>query len=266
VILGYDWEGHGHLGHPAMDIQAPYIEQVQRAYRCGIDTHCELYTHHLLFDFQENRMPGAAIHEGLWLYEPAVSVEAYQSYFSHILSAGERLGFRFTGLTWPGCGCEACKNRYQELEEAGVDDPNPRVWQALLNLAKAGLFRGRTVPCFFGGELEVAEAHLMAGDETFGVFTLPPNAGDRFGLWLNDPQYVDADYYITADGQSGRIVELVRGQARYCLFFAHWQGLNPANGVGWEAFTQVIRRVQRYLRDEIEWMRPSEFTDSLLKA
>lgn len=264
VILGYAWEVHGRLSLPLNDQQEAYIEQVQRAYACGIDTHCELYTHHGLFDFQANRMPSGAIHEGLWMYEPEVTVKEYEDYFAHILAEGDRLGFRFTGLTWPGCDCNACSRRYQELREQGVYDPNPHVWQALLNLAKAGRFRGRTVPCFFGGELEDAKADLMAREEVCGVFMLPPNAGDHFGVWLNDPLYVDPDYYITADGESGRIVELVRAQAPYCLFYAHWQGLNPENGVGWQAFTQVIRRVQRYLRDEVVWMRPSQYTNNLL--
>jgi hypothetical protein len=145
-----------------------------------------------------------------------------------------------------------------------VHDPNPGVWQALLSLARAGRFRSRTVPCFFGGEVPVAAAQVTASAGGCGVFTLPPNAGDHFGTWLNDPQYVSADYYITADGQAGRLVDLVRAHLPYALFYTHWQGLNPANGVGWAAFTQVIRRVQKHLRDEVAWMRPSEYTDGLM--
>jgi hypothetical protein len=261
VILGYDWNGHGHLNRPATEAHSAYFEQVQRAFACGIDSHCELYTHSGRFDFEGNRIPEGAIHEGLWLYEPAVS-EA--DYFSHILAEGERLGIRLTGLTWPGCGCPACSRRYRELHEAGIHDPNPGVWKALLNLASAGRFRCRTVPCFFGGEVPAAEAHLMASAGGCGVFTLPPNAGDHFGTWLNERQYVSADYYITADGQAGCIVELVQAQVPYGLFYTHWQGLNPANGVGWGAFTQVIRRVQKYLRDQVVWMRPSDYTDGLM--
>jgi len=86
---------------------------------------------------------------------------------------------------------------------------------------------------------------------------------DRFGYWLNSPEYVDADYYISADGQSGRIVDFARAQAPYCMFYSHWQGLNPVNGVGWKAFTQVVRRVQKHLHEEVIWMRPSEYTDLL---
>jgi len=266
VILGYDWNGLEGRRLPASDSPEAYIAQVQRAYDCGIDSHCELYTHHGLFNFRENQLLEGAIHEGLWMYEPAVSVGDYESYFSSILSEGEQLGIRFTGLTWPGCGCDACTRRYQALREEGVADPNPNVWQALLNLAKAGRFRGHTVPCFFGGELEVAEATLMAMAGGYGVFILPPNAGDRFGIWRNDPAYVDADYYISADGQAGRVVDLVRAQSPYCLFYTHWQGLNPAYGVGWAAFTQVVHRIRRYLNDQVVWMRPSGYTDTLLKA
>ena len=263
VILGYDWEGQGCLGHPSGDPMEAYIDQVQRAFACGIEAHCELYTHHGLFDFESHCMPEDAIHEGLWLYEPAVTVDEYEAYFAHILDEADRLGFHYTGITWPGCGCEACTRRYQELHDAGVTDPNPNFWQALLNLVQAWRFRGNTVPCFFGGELEEAEPHLRASEGLYGVYTLPPNVGDRFGIWENDLQYVNADYYITEDGRSGRIVDLVRSRAPYCLFYAHWQGLNPANGVGWKAFTQVIRRIHKHLRGQVLWMRPSEYTDSL---
>lgn len=72
---------------------------------------------------------------------------------------------------------------------------------------------------------------------------------------------MSADYYISEDGESGRVVELVRGGAPHCVFYAHWQGLNPANGVGWEAFTQVVRRIRKHLGEQVVWMRPSEYTD-----
>jgi hypothetical protein len=102
------------------------------------------------------------------------------------------------------------------------------------------------------------------GSGGFGVYQLSPNAGDHFGLWLNDTAWVDPDDYISADGSSGRIVDLVRAGAPYCIFFAHWQGLNPANGVGWRAFTQVVERVERFLHNQVVWMRPSDYTNLLI--
>ncbi len=77
---------------------------------------------------------------------------------------------------------------------------------------------------------------------------------------------MDADYYIRADGAGGRIPELLREEAPCCVFYAHWQGLNPHDGVGWEAFTQVVRRVRKFLGDRVVWMRPSDITERFHQA
>jgi hypothetical protein len=264
VILGYEWAEQGLLSRPANEIQNAFVEQVRRACACGIDSHCELMTHAGLFDFKAGRIPEGISHEGVWLYEPTVTVDEYAAYFGSILADGEKAGIRFTGVTWPGCNCDACTRRYAELRTQNILDPNPNFWLALLNLAKDNRFRGHTIPCFFGGAVEACQDQLMAREGIHAVYALPPNAEDHFGIWLNAPEYVSADYYISADGRFGRIVELVHAQAPYGLFYAHWQGLNPANGVGWEAFTQVIGRVQKYLGDRVVWMRPSQLTDYLL--
>jgi hypothetical protein len=260
VILGYGWEEHGLLSRPKTDVQRAYIDQLHRAYECGIDSHMELMTHGGLFDFGAGRVPEGAQHEGIWLHEPNVSVAAYESYFGHILAEGEKIGVRFTGVTWPGCGCAICQRRTAELFQGGPLQVNPNVWKALLNLAKQGKFRGRTVPCFILGGTEEHPLKLMAGDGDFGVYDLYPNADDNFGIWENDPKRVSADYYITANGESGRIVEKIRAGAPRCVFYGHWQGLNPAQGVGWEAFQQVVRRVQKHYADRVTWMRPSALT------
>jgi hypothetical protein len=263
AILAYNWITRGLLTRQMDGSQDAYLAQLRRAYDCGIDAHFELMTHAGRFDFARGLIPEGIQHEGVWMYEPGVSLAEYQDYFTGILEEGERVGVRFTGVTWPGCSCDACNRRYAELHAAGIYEPNPNVYQALLNLAQAGKFRGRAIPCFFGGAVEGCEHRLRIADGVNAVYDLPPNAEDRFGTWLNDPRYVDADYYITANGQSGRIVELVRANAPYCLFYAHWQGFNPANGVGWQAFTQVVRRMQRNLPNQVVWMRPSELAARL---
>jgi hypothetical protein len=261
VILGFGAEAHGSLSRPRGSVQRDFIAQAQRAFECGVDAHMEVMTHGGLYDFEMQRVPEAAVHEGLWLHEPAVSVAEYESYFRSILDEGAGVGVQFTGLTWPGCGCEPCLRRYGELRSEGVVSVNPSVYQALLNLAKAGRFRGRTVPCFIHPDEADYGAKLVARDGDCGVYDLVANAGDWLGSWENNPARVNADYYISADGRAGRIVELAGAGAPYCLFYAHWQGLNPANGVGWRAFTAMVERVRRFLGDEVVWMRPSEFTD-----
>lgn len=262
-IPAYHWEAHGAMSRRASTEQSAFIEQAGRAFECGIDTHFELMTHGGVYDFAAGRAPEGAIHEGLWMYEPAGTVELFQAYFGQILAEGEWLGVRYSGMTQPGCGCDACQGRIGELRAMGLPDPNPAVWQALLNLAKEGKFRGQAVPCFFGGYEEEGKARLTASEGAYRVYDLQPNMHDRFGLWLNAPEHADADYYIRADGAGGRIVDLLRAGAPYALFYCHWQGVNPSNGVGWEPFKEVVKRVRRFLKDEVVWMRPSEYTDTL---
>jgi hypothetical protein len=258
AILGMG--GHSMCRHPDNQ-EKPFLEQVARAWECGVDTHMELMTHRGLFDFDANREKEDAVHEGLWLHEPGVTVEEYQRYFGAILSEGQRAGVRFTGLTWPGCSCAACTKRYAELRASGHRAPNPAMWQALLNLAREGKFRGRTVPCFFDSSESEGDIHRKASDGEYAVYDLMPNAGDHFGIWENNPKRVDADYYITADGKSGILVRHLQAGAPYCIWYSHWQGLNPPKGVGWPAFTTVVERIKKHLRGRVVWLRPSEITD-----
>jgi len=258
AILGTS--GHSMSRSPDEEEKA-FLKQVSRAWGCGVGTHMELMTHQGLFDFDADRPKDSAGHEGLWLYEPETTVEQYQRYFAGIIAEGQRAGVRFSGLTWPGCSCEACTKRYAELRAGGHREPNPAMWQALLNLAKEGKFRGRTVPCFFDSSESDDAIRRKAADGEYGVYDLMPNAVDHFGIWENNPKRVDPDYYITEDGKSGIIVRRVQSGAPYCIWYAHWQGLNPAKGVGWPAFTTVVERVGKHLRDHVIWMRPSEITD-----
>lgn len=260
VLLGSGAAEHGLLSRPTTDLQKEYIAQLHRA-APHLDANMEVVTHGGLFDFAKNEVPEGAEHEGVWMYEPAVTVQIYQDYFAHALAEAERIGVRFAGLTWPGCGCEACTKRYAELEAAGQRKINPNVWQALLNLAKQGKFRGPTVPCFPYGETPDAKPMLQAGEGKYAVYDLSPHAGDMLGSYTDSADRASADYYITADGESGRIVDAVRADASYGLFYCHWQGLNPADGVGWEAFRTLVARVQKHLADQVEWLRPSAYTE-----
>jgi hypothetical protein len=242
------------------DQEQGFLQQVRRAWKCGIDTHVELMTHRGLFDFEANREREGAVHEGLWLYEPEITVDQYKQYLGNILAEGQRAGFQFTGLTWPGCGCSVCERRYADLRSQGHTKPNPALWKALLSLAREGKFRGATVPCFFDSSETEAGLHQKASDGPFGVCDLMPNAMDQFGIWENTPKRVNPDYYITADGKSGIIPRHIEGGSPYCVWYSHWQGLNPATGVGWKAFTTVVERIRRHLSDQVVWMRPSDIT------
>jgi len=131
------------------DNQRLFLTQAKESYQKGIDSHMEIMTHGELFDFEAGRINEEGIHEGLWLHEPGVTIEEYQDYFSSILKEGEISGVKFTGLTWPGCGCAACSSRYADLRKSGPLHINQAAFDALLNLAKDGKFRTRVLSIFY---------------------------------------------------------------------------------------------------------------------
>ncbi|NWG12796.1 MAG: hypothetical protein HXY20_04585 [Acidobacteria bacterium] len=255
VLLGYDGES---MAEDPDGVERVFLDYAKRSYEYGIDTHMEIMTHHELFDFESGKKREKGIHEGLWLHEPSVTANEYYRYFSNIIAEGERVGVRFTGLTWPGCGCEACSLRYGELRKAGPLRFNPAVWEALLNLVKQGKFRNRVIPVFYESSETDFDIVQKAADGSFAVYDLMPNAEDHIGTWENTTARVDPGYYISEDGRSGIIIRHLQSRAPYCLWYMHWQGLDPEKGVGWEAFKTVIERIEKHLNDKVVWMRPSD--------
>jgi len=128
----------------------------------------------------------------------------------------------------------------------------------LLILTKEGKFHGRVIPSFYESSETDYGVFKKAADGDFGVYDLMPNAGDHFGIWENSMDHVDPDYYITEDGTSGIIIKHLNENAPYCMWYMHWQGLNPENGVGWNAFKTVNERIEKHLGNQVVWMRPSE--------
>jgi hypothetical protein len=263
VILGYNGKS---MAQDPDDNQDLFLAEVRKSYEKGIDSHMELMTHHGLYDFASGEMRETGIHEGLWLHEPSVSREDYYKYFSNTLAQGEAAGIKYTGLTWPGCGCEACTKRYNELRKEGPLYIGNAAIESLLKLAKERKFRGRVLPVFYDADEKDFGIFQKASDGEYGVYDLMPNAMDHFGIWENSPTRVNPDYYITEDGKSGIILKHIEDHAPYCMWYMHWQGLNPEKGVGWEAFKTVIKRIKRHLEGKIVWMRPSDIVNAYHKT
>jgi len=237
---------------------AKFIEYVKLAWSKGIDTHMELMTHNTLFNFETGFRIDNDVHEGPWLYEPLVTLNEYQKYFSNIIEEADKVGVKYTGLTWPGCGYDVCIKRFAELKAEGNLKINQAAYEALLNLAKNDKFRGRVVSIFHEANENNFGIFRKAVDGKYGVYDLMPNALDYFGIWENSIEMVNPDYYITEDGKSGIIIKHLQNNEPYCMWHMHWQGLNPGNGVGWQAFKKVTGRIRQHLSDKVIWMRPSD--------
>ena len=255
IILGYS--GKSLVRNPDNN-ERLFIEQAKQSYNKGIDSHMEIMTHNGLFDFKSDSKNDKAIHEGLWLHKSDIHAKEYYAYFSNIIAEGEKEGIKFTGLTWPGCGCEVCTPAYEELKKSGPLHFNNGVFEALLTLAKEGKFRNRVIPIFYDADETEFGIFRRAAAGKFGVYDLMPNANDHFGIWENSLNRVNADYYITEDGKSGILIKHLENNDPYCMWYMHWQGVNPGKGVGWETFKTVTTRIKQHLSDQVIWMRPSD--------
>jgi hypothetical protein len=255
VILG---QGGKSMATDPDENQRLYLSFVRESYEKGIDSHMEIMTHGELFNFGTGRKNEGGIHEGLWLHEPGVSAAEYERYFAGIIAEGEKAGIKFTGLTWPGCSCDACTKRYAELKAAGPLHINNAAFEALLNLAEKGKFRGRVLPVFYESSETEFGIFRKKTNGKFGIYDLMPNAKDNFGIWENSADHVNPDYYISDDGKSGIIIRHLENNTPYCMWYMHWQGVNPGNGKGWQAFKTVTGRIRKHLSDKVKWMHPGE--------
>ena len=80
--------------------------------------------------------------------------------------------------------------------------------------------------------------------------------GDWTGGWDN-VEPVGADAFITADLQSGRMVEVIaRGEP--AMMVCHWTGIHwNGEEKGFAVFREVVRRLHERFRDAILWMKLS---------
>jgi hypothetical protein len=217
VILGFNCrQGHDLLSRPSRDAQRTFLKDIERAIAYGLDAHMELMTHRRMWDFASDCEREDGPCEGMWLFEPDVGVEEYKSYFRQIIDEASRVGVKFSGVSVPGCDCENCAQRWSELVRAGHNDVNPNVWRSLLELACAGCFASPVIPVYVDESDEHYKTRIVASDKNCAVYDarLDVSVTDFIGY---DGEY-NPDFYISRDGNSGRIVDLVRGGSQQCFF------------------------------------------------
>jgi hypothetical protein len=102
----------------------------------------------------------------------------------------------------------------------------------------------------------VEYASGLDGDDPRCVVSIVACTGDWTGGWDNtEPDGVDK--FITADGRSGRLVEVIERGEPACLL-AHWTGI-WFNGEerGFRIFQEVVRRLHARF-DHLHWMKLAE--------
>jgi hypothetical protein len=104
------------------------------------------------------------------------------------------------------------------------------------------------------------------------LVSIPANVDDFFWQTINcprtDPEFVHgiADRIITADGQGGKIREILAAGGWPSLV-THWQSLfSNGTEAGLAALAEVGRRITHTLADEVEWVTCSEMARRSLQA
>jgi hypothetical protein len=256
VILGLRRDESG----KALPLAKSFVPDLLRA-KDHLDAFMEVMTHNLLYDFAADRIRADGPHEGIWLLDRSRPLEEYVEYFRGIAARAHAEGFRHAGLTLPGCGCQPCADFYatNRIRWNSVE-LSPMVNQALVQIASEGLLAGSAVGVFVGSDVAgPADVHLLAEEGGVGVYDVPPGVeGDHFGRWDNAPEYRDPDFYITEDGEGGRLPQLLARGTRTLIYYGHWQSLRPDKGIGFGPFHEVAARLKKHYSDRIVWMRPSQ--------
>ena len=216
------------------------------------DIHPEMVTHTRVIDLKTGHpLPGFSTRTmENWEWTTGRSADEIAAYQAYALSILKEVGLPCEGITTPGSyGNKAL----------------PQLAQATLQSVRDVM--GAEIPHYFrhlydsGTESVAPRVELAAdidGPDPRCVVSIIGCTGDWTGGWDCTPPG-GADRFITADGKSGRLVEVI-GRGEPAMMLAHWTGIY-FNGqeTGFQIFQEVVRRLKsRY--DHLVWMKLSELS------
>lgn len=236
-------------GWTQRELQAS-IDLVRREVMPNWDIHPEMVTHTRVIDTKTGH-PYPEITPSFmenWKWCGGRSVDEIADYLSYALSILKNIGLPCEGVTTPG---------------GFGSDARPQLAQATFEACRH-VFQTE-IPHYFrdlhaSGEASVAplvqNVSGLDSDDPRCVVHVLGCTGDWTGGW-NCITPTGADAFITADGQRGRLVEVIqRGEP--AILVCHWTGIYW-NGleIGFEIFREVVKRLQATF-DHLHWMKLSE--------
>lgn len=213
------------------------------------DIHPEMITHTRVIDLKTGR-PLEAIHAGTMensYPQEDKSVDELAAYLAYALRILKNCDLPCEGVTTPGGFGNRVKS---ELALA--------VFEAVRDVY------GTDLPHYFkyvigNDRTDVKLEHVREPDSETPRVTanVPAATGDWFGGWDGDRES-EGPRYASEDGQSGRLVELIR-QGRPAVMLCHWPGMY-CNGSrrGYEDFRRVVRALREHYGEQTQWMKLSE--------
>jgi hypothetical protein len=228
------------------------LELVRRLMMPNWDIHPEMITHTRVLDLKtghpyQDRTPRFMEN---WDWTRGRSTDEMTDYLAYALQILKNAGLSCEGITTPG--------GFGNQVPAELAQGTLRACRAVFAAEIPHYFRD----LYDSGTRSVAPRVLYAsgldGSDPRCVVSVIGCTGDWTGGWdCTEPG--GADRYITLDGRSGRLVEVIERGEPACLV-SHWTGIY-FNGqqTGFKIFQEVVRRLNaRY--DNLVWMKLAELS------
>ena len=226
------------------------IKLVREAMLPNWDIHPEMLTHTRIIDTKTGH-PFPEISPKFmenWEWTTGRSADEIAEYMAYALRILKNVGLPCEGITTPGGFGKKARPQmidavYQSVHEVfGTEIPNyfTDLWTE----------PGKSVAPVVQGVAALDGANPRC------TVAIPGCTGDWTGGW-DCITPAGADKFITADGQRGRMVDVI-ASGEPALMFGHWTGIY-FNGyeLGFKIFDEVVQRLRKRF-DNLVWMKLSE--------
>ena len=231
---------------------AASIDLVREVMVPNWDIHPEMVTHTRVIDLRTGHpYPERSLKfMENWEWTTGRSADEIAAYLAYALTILKNVGLPCEGITTPG---------------GFASRALPQLAQATLQAVRSVF--GAGIPHYFRHAYDqgpesvaprVEYASGLDGPDPRCVVSIIACTGDWTGNWDNTPPG-GADKFITEDGRSGRLVEVIERGEPACLL-AHWTGIwfNGAE-TGFRIFQEAVRRLHARF-DHLKWMKLAEIS------
>ncbi len=237
-------------GYPEEGVKS-WISRVKEELTEFFDITPEMLTHVCALDLKTNTL--LPMHEQEWARTQ--TAESLIPYIVKSLLVLKSVGFNTDGVTSPGAfGTEVEADYADAVLEAVKKVSGARLaWYFLHIDHSSKILTPRLVHLDrHRGEAVVS---IVSGNKDIIWETSTPKSRSE---WNREKVLQNADYYVTADGEAGRLVELHKAGS-FIVFHTHWNSLWSNNARhGLAVLREVLDRINTLLGERVLWMKLSD--------
>ena len=226
-----------------------WIELVRTRLMPAFDIHPEILTHTLALDLDSRTLLDESEHDWMGHQDEDTLTE----YFTEAMAVLKQVGLPNNGITQP-CGFAGDRDVYA---------------RAILRAEQR--VNGRSRSHYFldilpDDDRPLPYSRLSRPESDEHIVSVPSPFTDAF--WPANDGKTDhaamADYYLSDDGQSGRMIDRLQGSCPLILH-THWQSLY-GNGTlaGLKGLDLLLARIDRHLAGRVRWMKISEIAEIVM--